>query len=110
MWLGSLGATAKRAGIVTNPIFAVTNWTRDQLAAAIQRPDYIPFNPAGIFKELGQTEAAQLHLHAGGVSPGAGQGGLDEMFRADMAALTHNNWALQKKPLATATPLGPSGW
>jgi hypothetical protein len=94
--IGSLFATAKRAGITSNPVFALTNFFRDQLAAMIIRPDYIPVDPRGIVKELRQSEAAQLYTFAGGVSPGAGAAGLSEMVRGDIDALARKRWDVQK--------------
>jgi hypothetical protein len=95
--IGAASATALRAGIVANPVFALTNFARDQLAAAILRPGYIPFNPRGIFRELGQDKYAQMYAAAGGVAPGAAATGVHEMI-VDRAIeeLARKGWAVQK--------------
>lgn len=89
-------ATIQRAGIITNPVFAVTNWLRDQVAASILRPGYVPFNPRGIFRELGQDRYAQLYAYAGGVSPGAGKADLTGLVDQSIDALARKGWAVQK--------------
>lgn len=94
--LGSTFATVKRVGITSNPVFALTNWFRDQLAAAIIRPDVIPFDPRGLVHEISQSEAAQLYTFAGGVAPGAGAAGLSEMVRGDIDSLSRKGWLVQK--------------
>ncbi|WP_448150022.1 LPD38 domain-containing protein [Labrys miyagiensis] len=94
--LGSAFAVAKRAGITSNPVFALTNWFRDQLAATIIRPDYVPFDPRGLARELTQGETAQLYTFAGGVSPGSGAAGLSEMVRGDIDALSRKGWFVQR--------------
>lgn len=94
--LGAAATTVFRAGITTNPVYALTNFVRDQLAAAVLRKDYIPFDPRGIGSEVFQTNAAQLYGYAGGVSPGAGQAGLHEMIDQSVEALARKGWAVQK--------------
>jgi conjugative element/phage-associated large polyvalent protein len=89
-------ATALRVGVTTSPVFAVTNWVRDQLAAAILRPGTIPFNPRGLFREIGQDRYAQLYTYAGGVSAGAGAQGLSELVNRSADALARKGWAVQK--------------
>lgn len=94
--LMAASATALRIGIVTNPTFAVTNWIRDQLAAAIVRPGYIPFNPRGIVRELGQDRFAQMYTYAGGVSPGASSADMSGLVDQSIDALARKGWAVQK--------------
>lgn len=84
-----------RSGIVTNPVFMLTNFIRDQVAVGILRSDYIPFYHGikGIIGELTQGEVrgpiqyigeklgllseptgpshGELYGYAGGVSAGA---------------------------------------
>lgn len=103
--LGSASAQALRLGITTNPVFAFTNFIRDQLAATILRPDYVPFNPRGLVREARQDRIAQMYNYSGGVSPGAGSAGLDDFIKGDLEALARKGWAVQKlgglKDLAT---------
>ena len=72
-----MGAAAQmtRAGITTNPTFALTNYMRDQLAVGILRRDYVPFfsGVRGVWDELTQGDAAKLYSYLGGVAPGAAQ-------------------------------------
>lgn len=96
MQLGAGTAQALRLGITTNPVFAFTNFIRDQLAATIIRPDYIPFNPRGLAREVRQDAIAQLYNYAGGVSPGAGSAGLSEFIKGDLEAMARKGWFVQK--------------
>lgn len=85
-----------RAGIVTNPVFAFTNFIRDQMAVAILRPNYLPFNPVGIASEVKQNEFARAYAYYGGVSPGAGAAGLSELMNGHIDQLARKGWAIQK--------------
>lgn len=79
VWSGTMGLTAGmvRGGITTNPVFAITNYIRDQMALGILRKDYVPFfsGVRGVWDEIRQNEAAQLYSYLGGVAPGAAASG-----------------------------------
>ena len=94
--IGQMSASALRAGVVTNPVFAVTNFIRDQIAAFTLRSDYIPFNPRGLISETRQDKWADLYTYAGGVSPGAGAQGLHDMIEHSIDAMARKGWAVQK--------------
>jgi cytochrome c2 len=89
-------ATMLRVGVTTNPTFFVSNYLRDQVAASILMPGYIPFNPRGIIRALGQDRWAQLYTHAGGVSPGAGAAGLGELIDGSIEELARKGWAVKQ--------------
>jgi hypothetical protein len=85
----SVSSGLLRSGVVTNPVFMLTNFIRDQVAAGILRPDYIPFahGAQGIYRELVQKEGAALYGYAGGVSAGAHIAPLEQAITLDPQAL-----------------------
>lgn len=96
LMLGQASAAALRIGVTTNPVFALTNFIRDQFAAMLLRSNYIPFDPRGIVSELRQDKYAQMYAYAGGVSPGAAAQALDEIVDKHINALARKGWAVQK--------------
>jgi hypothetical protein len=100
----AMSQTALRAGVTSNPVFAFTNYIRDQLAVSILRPGYVPFldlvkllgGKGGIAEEVKQGRLAQMYTYAGGVSPGAGAVGLQDMVDQSINALARKGWAVQK--------------
>lgn len=101
--LVSAMSSTLRTGITTNPTFAVTNYIRDQVAAAILRPDYIPIASGikGIKAELTQSETAKLYAAGGGVSPGASVAMIERAVEADVQALARKGYLVNR--------LGPLG-
>jgi hypothetical protein len=100
----AMSQTALRAGVTSNPVFAFTNYIRDQLAVSILRPGYVPLldlvkllgGKGGIAEEVKQGRLAQMYTYAGGVSPGAGAVGLQDMVDQSINALARKGWAVQK--------------
>lgn len=92
------GASVLRAGITTSPTFVVSNYIRDQFAAAILRSDYIPIISGlkGLKSEAQQGEAAILYGYAGGVSGGAATGPVERAAERDLDALAKRGFRLQR--------------
>lgn len=90
--------TTLRAGITTNPMFALTNYIRDQFAVAILRNDYIPIISGlkGIASEVKQGEAAVLYGYGGGVSGGASIAPLERAIEADVNALAKKGYLVNR--------------
>jgi hypothetical protein len=100
LWLQVMTGTAgiMRAGIVTNPTFALANYIRDQFAAAIIRSDYVPIISGikGIDAEFRQGESAVLYGYAGGVSGGASTGPVDRAFENEVNALAKKGYLVNR--------------
>lgn len=100
MWSMMIGSTTSllRAGITTNPMFALTNYIRDQMAVAILRPDYIPVvsGMRGFVQEVGQGEHAVLYGYAGGVSGGASISPVERAVEADINALAKKGYLVNR--------------
>lgn len=94
----SVGSSVLRSGIVLNPTYALTNYIRDQVAASIIRPDYIPFvsGMKGIKAELQQGQSAKLYGYAGGVSAGAAVAPVQQAAEANVQALAKQGWTVQR--------------
>lgn len=94
----STSSTVLRSGIVTNPVFALTNYIRDQIAVGILRPDYVPFfsGAKGIVSEFGQGESAKLYGYAGGVSAGASIAPLQQAANANVNALAKQGYLVNR--------------
>lgn len=100
VWVQLIGTAAgiKRAGITTNPVFALSNYIRDQFAAAILRSDYIPILSGlrGMADEINQAPAARQYAAAGGVSGGAATGPIDRAVELEIDALRKRGFAVQR--------------
>lgn len=83
-----------RSGITTNPVFMLTNFIRDQVAAGILRSDYIPFYHGlkGIADELRQGASAELYGYAGGVAAGAHIAPLEQAGTMSVDALKRSGY------------------
>lgn len=90
----AVSSSVLRSGVTTNPVFMITNFIRDQVAAGLLRPDYIPFvhGAKGMYAELAQTEAAALYGYAGGVSAGSHIAPLEQAITLDPQALKANSY------------------
>lgn len=99
-WSRMIAATTStlRAGITTNPMFALTNYIRDQFAVAILRNDYIPIisGVKGVAAELGQKEPAVLYGYGGGVSGGASIAPLEKAIESDVNALAKKGYLVNR--------------
>lgn len=100
VWVQTIGFAAgiKRAGITTNPVFAVSNYIRDQFVAAILRPDYIPILSGlrGMYDEATQTGAARQYSASGGVAGGAATGPVDRAVELEVDALRKRGFGVQR--------------
>ncbi len=100
IWLQMMTGVASvmRAGVVTNPVFALTNYIRDQMAAAILRNDYIPIASGikGINAEFRQGDSAVLYGYAGGVSGGSSTGPVDHAFKGEVDALAKKGYLVNR--------------
>lgn len=94
----STGASVLRGTIVTNPVFALTNYIRDQMAVGILRRDYVPFvsGTKGLISEVRQGEAAQLYGYAGSVSAGASVAPLEQAAKAEVDALAKQGYIVNR--------------
>lgn len=99
-WSMLIGATTStlRAGIVTNPMFALTNYIRDQFAVALLRNDYIPIISGlkGLHAEVTQGESAILYGVGGGMSGGASITPAEAAIRADVDALAKKGYLVNR--------------
>lgn len=100
VWSQVVAATTStlRAGITTNPMFALTNYIRDQFAVAILRNDYIPLVSGirGISSEFKQGQPAVLYGYAGGVSGGASIAPLERAIESDVNALAKKGYLVNR--------------
>ncbi len=100
IWVQMVGASATllRSAITTNPTFMVSNYIRDQMAAAILRSDYIPFvsGVKGIISEVTQGQSARLYAQAGGVAGGSATGPVDHAVEAELNALAKNGYVVNR--------------
>lgn len=100
MWMQLIGAAAslKRSGIITNPVFALTNYVRDQVSASLLRSDYVPFigGVRGIADEFRQAQNAVLYGYAGGVAGGASVGPVEHAIKLDTDALAKKGYAVNR--------------
>ncbi len=100
LWVQLIGAAAavKRAGIVTNPTFALSNYIRDQVAASILRSDYVPIVSGlrGIHDEFRQGQNAVLYGYAGGVAGGAAIGPVERAVETEINALKGKGYLVQR--------------
>lgn len=94
----STGSSILRGTIVTNPVFALTNYIRDQVAVGILRPDYIPFvsGTKGLVAEATQGESAKLYGYAGAVSAGASVAPLEQAAKAEVNALAKQGYIVNR--------------
>lgn len=69
----SLTSRAVRAGVTTEPSYLLMNFVRDQVAAWVLTPKYIPFfsGAAGMWEEVTQSKWAKLYNQYGGIMGGA---------------------------------------
>lgn len=100
MWVQLIGAAAslKRSGIITNPMFAVTNYVRDQVSASLLRSDYVPFvgGARGIADEFRQAQNAVLYGYAGGVAGGASVGPVEHAINLETDALAKKGYLVNR--------------
>lgn len=98
--LVSLAASVKRGSIITNPSFMVTNYIRDQVAASLLRPDYVPFYGGirGMVDEWRQANNAILYAYAGGVAGGRAIGVVDQAIERDINALGRKGYSVTRIP------------
>lgn len=91
-------ATVKRAGIVTSPTFIITNYFRDQIAASILRPDYVPVIAGlrGLKDEFLQGQNAVLYGYAGGVAGGASIGPVERASEAEINAMAKRGYLVNR--------------
>lgn len=94
----AMTTTTLRAGITSNPMFALTNYIRDQFAVALLRNDYVPIvsGVKGIAAEFGQKESAILYGYAGGVSGGASIAPVERAIEADVNALAKKGYIVNR--------------
>jgi ADP-ribose pyrophosphatase YjhB (NUDIX family) len=87
-------AIIKRAGIVSNPTFAIANYIRDQVTVGLLRGDYVPFISGikGLVSEHQQGQAAKLYSYAGGVAGGAVTGPIEKAAEAELQALARKGY------------------
>ncbi len=97
--VASAGAL-KRSSVITNPTFMVTNYIRDQVAASLLRPDYIPFvgGTRGMIDEWRQGNNAILYAYAGGVAGGRAIGVVDKAVERDINALSRKGYSVTRVP------------
>lgn len=105
MHLVSGASSITRSSIVTNPTFMIANYIRDQVSAAILRPDYIPLVSGikGIVDEVRQGQSAVLYGHAGGVSGGAATGPVERAAEAEIDALAKKGFRMQRLDFSSPT-------
>lgn len=100
MWSMMIGATTSlmRAGITSNPIFALTNYIRDQFAVAILRKDYVPIASGmrGLASEVTQGKSAVLYGYGGGVSGGASITPAERAIESDINALAKKGYLVNR--------------
>ncbi len=96
----TLAGSVKRSSIITNPTFMVSNYIRDQMAAALLRPDYVPFigGARGIADEWRQANNAILYAYAGGVAGGRAVGVVDQAVERDINALARKGYSVTRVP------------
>ena len=90
-------STLMRFGITTSPDFLVANYIRDQFAAFILMPKFIPFisGAKGVFHELKQTEYAEAYNRVGGLMGGIAVSGLRKgLINRDMRAFQDAGYKL----------------
>lgn len=87
-----------RAGVTTNPSYAIANFLRDQGAAAILTRGFIPIYSGlkGVVHDIRQTDMAKLYSYSGGISPGAAAFQIDDVIQKDIAALARKGWTVQR--------------
>lgn len=87
-----------RSGVTTNPMFALTNYMRDQLAIGLIRSDYIPFvsGAKGLVDEVLQRQNAVLYGYGGGVSAGVSVAQYEAAIKNDINALAKKGYLVNR--------------
>ena len=93
-WL-AISSTAIRAGIVHNPPWMLFNFVRDQVAASILHPGYVPFNPKGIVRTIRDDGWVHLYGMSGGMNPAASRLEADRTISREIDALARKGWSVQ---------------
>lgn len=92
-------STWLRAGITSSPDFLVANYHRDQIAAFILTPNFVPFysGARGIAEEVAQTRMARIHSQVGGIMGGASLASLDNTrISKEIASLQQNGYKIRR--------------
>jgi hypothetical protein len=100
LWIKTIGtgSSVLRSGVVTNPVFALTNYIRDQFAAFLLRRDYVPMvsGISGIAGEFRQSEMARLYAYSGGMSGGASIAPIEAAVESDVNALAKKGYLVNR--------------
>lgn len=100
VWSQMVAATSSvmRTGITSNPMFALTNYIRDQFAVSILRNDYVPIvsGVKGVADEFRQGQNAVLYGYGGGVSGGASIAPLEHAIENDVNALAKKGYLVNR--------------
>lgn len=93
-----MGASVLRYGITSEPTFILSNYIRDQFAAAILRPDYVPIwsGMKGLIEEGAQGQSAKMYGLAGGVSGGAAVGPVERAVSLEIDALAKDGFLVNR--------------
>ncbi len=100
LWVHMISGAAaiKRSGIVTNPVFALANYVRDQVVVGLQRRGYIPFisGMSGLVDEFRQGSNAVMYAYSGGVAGGAAVGAIERAAEREVDAMAKKGYAVQR--------------
>lgn len=99
-WVGLVTTFAglARGGIVTEPMFILSNLMRDQMQVALTRPGYIPFIGVvkGFVQEVRQDPVAVLRTYMGGEVSGVLTGTIEHQWTREISDMRQRGYVIQR--------------